>query len=81
MTLLHVDFLAFLGYINNDTMIQGKAFMFNIVGDIIFECILFVHPTAATFVTVPDEVEVDHKTLIDMILTKYKYEELLKHEN
>lgn len=78
---LHVDFLSFLGYVNNDTMVQGKAFMFNVVSDIVFECILFVHPTAPTFVTVPDEVKIDDKFLINCILTKYKYEELLKYEN
>lgn len=80
--IIHVDFLAFLGFVKNDTGTQGKSFIFNIIiNDKTFECILFVHPTAKTFVTVPDNVLIDHQQLIDAITSKYKYEELLKYEN
>lgn len=79
---IHVDFLAFLGYVNNDTGIKGKSFIFNIIiEDKTFECIVFVHPSQATFVTVPDNVLIDHEVLLNAILSKYKYEELLKYEN
>jgi len=80
--IIHVDFLSFLGYVKNDTGIQGKSFIFNIIiEDKTFECILFVHPTAPTFVTVPDHVLIDHQQLITAIIDKYKFEELLKYEN
>lgn len=80
--IIHVDFLAFLGYVNNDTGVRGKSFIFNIIiNDKTFECILFVHSTAKTFVTVPDNVLIDHNQLIEAILNKYKYEELLKYED
>lgn len=79
---IHVDFQSFLGFVNNDTKIQGKSFIFNIIIDEkTFECILFVHPTAASFVTVPDNVLIDHDVLKAAILNKYKYEDLLKYEN
>ena len=79
---IHVDFADFLGFVKNDTGIQGKSFIFNIIiEDKTFECILFVHPTAQTFVTVPDNVLIEHQVLIDAITSKYKHEELLKYEN
>ena len=79
---IHVDFQSFLGFVSNDTKIQGKSFIFNIIIDEkTFECILFVHPTVQSFVTVPDHVLIDHEVLKTAIFDKYKYEELIKYEN
>lgn len=78
--------MGFLGYINNDTEVQGKAFIFNTIYESypVFECILFVHPTVKPFITLPEfetAVEIDLELLLQTILTQYKLQDLLAYEN
>ena len=56
---MFIDFKEFLGYVNNDTNIQGKAFVFSIIEENkeTEECILFVHNSVKPFVTVSKEIE------------------------
>jgi hypothetical protein len=76
-----VEFINFLGLINNDTGIQGKSFIFKInIETEQFECILFIHPTSPAFVTSESD-KFDSDLLLKLILMKYKLEDLLAYED
>ena len=82
---MHIDFKQFLGYINNDTGIQGKAFIFNIIRENkeTEECILFVHSTIKPFVTIREELvsDINKEILIETIFKQYPLQDLLEYEN
>lgn len=84
----YIEFVDFLGEIRNDTLINGKAFIFKLV-DLVkthtFEVILFVHQSVPAFLTINDE---DYKILeadiLKEILSQFNINELLnfkKDEN
>jgi hypothetical protein len=80
---MYPEFIDFLGEVRNDTGVNGKAFVFKMIEENhSFECILFVHPTVDSFVTIDDtEVNVEPDRVLNCILNKYSREELLSHEN
>lgn len=79
---MYPEFVDFLGLINNDTGIQGKAFIFKMVHDKgAFECVLFVHVSAPAFVTCDPDVDVDPVDVLKIILNKHTLQELLAYEN
>lgn len=81
-----IDFSEYIGEVKNDTGIWGKAFIFNVITErdnipYTFECILFVHKTVPTFITLNDEDLIFNKELIlKLILEKYTLTQLLAVE-
>lgn len=80
----YIEFVDFLGEIRNDTLINGKAFIFKILDiqkEYSFEAILFVHINAKPFLTIADKhykiLESDFKT---EILNTYNIKELLNYK-
>ena len=79
----HIEFVDFLGEIRNDTLINGKAFIFKVLDTDLketFESILFVHETVKPFITMENEEYKEYsEELMEMIFKKYKLVELLKY--
>ena len=84
---MYPEFVDFLGFINNDTGVQGKAFIFKMIGDKEqFECILFVHPdpNVRPFLTIDEDAEIgldENDVVMQVILDKYPIKDLLAYEN
>lgn len=77
-----VELVKFIGLVNNNTMVQGKAFLFKFVikDTEPFEGILFVHETVKAFLTIDEDVklsDVDKEQLIKHITEKYPLSDLL----
>lgn len=77
----HVEFIDFLGEVRNDSMVNGKSFIFKVLDkktSDTFECILFVHPTIKSFLTIAEEnYKVISEDIKELILKQFKEEELL----
>lgn len=79
----HVEFVDFLGEIRNDTLINGKAFIFKVLDTdtkTSFETILFVHETVKPFITMENQEYKEYSDeIMEKIFKKYKLIELLKY--
>jgi len=75
-----LDFVDILGWIRNDTGVLGKALIFNIIdNDHIFDCVLFVHPTEHSFISVHEEDSNTNKEeILKIIFEKYTLKQLLE---
>jgi hypothetical protein len=81
----YIEFIEFLGEIRNDTLINGKSFIFKVLDtdkNINFECILFVHPTVKSFITIENNDYINEiNSILDIILEKFNLKDLLEYEN
>ena len=77
----HIEFINFLGEIRNDTLINGKAFIFKIIDldkKINFETVLFVHESVKPFMTIENiEYKEYADELMEIIFKKHSIKELL----
>lgn len=77
-----IDLSEYVGQVRNDTGIFGKAFIFKVIRvepeHYTFECMLFVHPTEPSFLTLSDDdISFDKDEIIAAIFNKYPHEKLL----
>jgi hypothetical protein len=78
-----IELITYIGKIKNDTGIPGKAFLFNIMDEYSFDCILFIHDDIV-FISLHDEEiknNIDKEKIKTEILNKYTLEKLKQHEN
>lgn len=78
---MEIEFIEIIGLVKNDSMIDGKALLFNIIDinkNINFECIMFVHPTLDPFLTIEKHININNNVLLNTILNKYTLIELRK---
>lgn len=74
-----LEFVDILGLIKNDTEIDGKGIIFNIITESkTFNCILFVHPTENAFVSLLEEDLEYKEEVLKLIFDTYTLEQLLK---
>ncbi|TXG82224.1 MAG: hypothetical protein E6R13_05345 [Spirochaetes bacterium] len=74
-----IELIEIIGYIKNDTGINGKAFLFNVTKeDINFDCILFIHENIEPFVSLHEDDNYDKNEILKAIFEKYTLTQLFE---
>lgn len=78
---MHIEFLEYIGELKNDTGINAKGIMFSALdddGSVITNCILYVHESIQSFVTIQDNDNEELKLeVFNSIFKKYTLQQLL----
>lgn len=80
---MEIEFIEYIGEIKNDTDINGKAYIFEILDlekKYKFECILFLHPNNNFVSLNKEDIDLGYnkEELLNEILKKYNKGELLQ---
>lgn len=77
---MDIQLIEYIGQIKNDTGKLGKAFLFSILDDYSFDCILFIHDDIQ-FVSLHEEDKKDKSEILKNILSKYSLQNLKEYDN
>lgn len=80
---MDIQLVEYIGQIKNDTGKLGKAFLFNILDDYSFDCILFIHDDIQFVSLHKDEINnnKDKNEILKNILNKYTLQILRDYDN
>jgi hypothetical protein len=74
-----IELIEIIGYIKNDTGINGKAFLFNVTEENNnFDCILFIHENIEPFVSLHEDDNYNKKEILKAIFEKYTLTQLFE---